>query len=646
MQASTPARRQPASASRHFVPRVLMMVLVLALATASTAQAALDTNANTDDHSINKPVAWWVFAGLTPTALTEKAFELNARPVDIEVTSVTAGVPTMTVRLVENTGAYAIPGASWVWDKTEAQLEAHVNSTQSRLIELVRYDAGGGNIRWIALMVPNSGATARSWGWLPGRTKAEILAWLSANNQRIIDLDSYGSGSARRWNALTVANTGADRKAYDWDVSQTLDQINARLRSFNGRLVKIERQSDGLYAFVQVDNTGSNATAWWHAYGLRSITDMLNFANQMGARPLDVVRYTAGGSTYYDAVFIDNLNANSRPVRSKLFEGFLDANGWPVGITEAFVQRVDTGEVLVNFNGGRRAESASAIKALYLLHAMKRVDAGDPLGSSFTYYDYLTNADYIGHSCPNPTEETTAHDHQTTLAAALTTMMALSDNRMARGVVLRAGGFGPLNATADAAGLSNIVLRHNDGCAYFDPVSHRFSPGTLRNDASAADLARLWAGVQSGALLPVGGTGRREFLDTVPKRPISSDARLVSMVRQEAAALGLPASVADDFISRSRVQTQDGHYDTCLGDPVNTVSCGQKVTIRSTAGLIALPTSAAATATLRYYAFASLMSDVPVPTFDGATVQRYVDTWSDALSEALRPAVRATLQNW
>lgn len=624
---------------------LLACLLALLLGSAAPpAYASLDLQANTDDHSINQPTEWWLFNGLTPLTLATKLSELSARPVGITVTSVANGTPTMTVRMVRNSGAYAIPGASWVWNMTQVQLANHLNATQSRPIEVARYDAGGGSLRWIAITVPNSGATARPWGWLPGYTAAEIRSWLSTHTHRIIDIDSFGSGTGQRWNVLTVANTGADYKAFDWNVGRTQAQVNAALTGFSGRLVKLERQADGLYSYVQVDNRQSNRSDWWYRYGMRSVTEVIEFATQVGSRPVDVVRYLSNGTFYYDAAFIDNLNADSRPVRQKILEAFTDANNLPIGITQLHLRRADTGQALVSFNASRRAESGSAIKALYLLHALRLVNAGDPLASRLTYYNYP--GDEV-HPCPDPRYEQPGQGVITTLESGLHRMVADSDNRMARAVLLRDGGFGALNGTATAAGMKDTFLRHNDGCAYKDPVDGRYSPATLRNDTTAADLARLWADTNTGGLLPPGSVGWTEFFTTIPDTQSNADPYALALIREEAAKLGKSVAVADAFAAGSYYQVISGSYNTCLGDPQDNRLCGQKVVIRSIAGLLAFPTSSQPTnPQMRYYGYAGMMSDVPVSSYDGSDAQRYRDGLSAAISEALRPAIRECLQNW
>ena len=126
------------------------------------AHAALDTTALTDDHSINVPTAWSTYTDLTPQELADRLAPGLSRIVGLDVTGVTgSGEPRFTARLVSNSGAYAVPAWWWYYDQTPEQITALLNANTGRLIELERYDRGGGQIRYAVVMVSNQGAAAR-----------------------------------------------------------------------------------------------------------------------------------------------------------------------------------------------------------------------------------------------------------------------------------------------------------------------------------------------------------------------------------------------------------------------------------------------------------------------------------------------------
>ena len=123
--------------------------------------------------------------------------------------SVTGGVPRFTVRMVSNSGAYAVPGWWWYYGQTFANVVSLLNTNNGRLIEIEPYDAGGGVIRFAIVMVSNTGAAARAWSWLAGVSSAQITTHLNRSGHRLIDLDTYTEGGVKKYAVVLVRNTGA-----------------------------------------------------------------------------------------------------------------------------------------------------------------------------------------------------------------------------------------------------------------------------------------------------------------------------------------------------------------------------------------------------------------------------------------------------
>lgn len=633
-------------------PLALLQTLVLALAVlcVAQAQAALDGEAHTDDHSVNRPTDWWAYANLTPGTLASRLQQHGARIAGLEVSAVSSdGLPRFTARLVPNSGAYAVPGWWWYYDQTPEQLTALLNANSGRLIELERYDRGGGQIRYAVVMVSNTGVAARGWSYLLGATAAQLATHMARSNQRPIDLDGHGSGSARRYDAVFVSNTGTDRREFDWATDLGVEEIAARVNAWQGRIVKLGRVPGGRYLFVQVRNTGSDSSVWWHKYGFGSMSELRQWALQMAARPVDVVSRTTANGRVFDAALIDNANSTERRLRTG-FAPFIDANQNPMGIFSAYLKRVD-GNVLADYNSERRAETASAVKVLHHLHAMRQVRAGaDSLGNAFAYYNYPE--DSAGHEpqdrCPDPAYEVAPWQPViTTLEIGLDQMMGISDNRTTRGVVLRYGGYGALNATADAVGLKGTTIRHDIGCGYYDMVNRRYDPAGRRNETSAADLARIYEGVWNRSLLDSTRGSRQAFLQAV-KIDGPMGLAYKAIVDEEAAAQGKTA-IARDFYNLMRQWGKGGTYGTCLGRPDDMTYCGQRVHIHSFGGLVGMPLNGGLALTYRHYAFGALFSDVPYEhSSEGyALVDTQVNAfWNRVNPELLREIIRSALLTW
>jgi Beta-lactamase enzyme family/Bacterial tandem repeat domain 1 len=619
----------------------------LAQADAASADAAgvdalsLDTNAATTDLSINVPTSWWIYTSASPTTVSDNLTAKGARLTDIEVQSVSSGVPTLSVRMVKNSGTYAVSGWWWYYGLTAADVQTKINANSARLIDLEPYDIGGGNIRYAAIMVSNTGTAARTWSWVTGKTSSEVGALLSG--KRLIDLDSYNTTSGKRYSAIMIANTGVDAESWEWWLNQTTSGIASKVSAFTGRVIKLDRQSDGTYNFIQVKNTSSEATAWWYYFGFTSSTALLNYANQLVVRPVDIVTYlNSSGQRRWDASFIDNANTSTRRMRSEFGKTFLDANGNPTrGIFEAYLKQVN-GSVKVNLNAARRAETASSLKSLHLLHSMRRVAAStDTLASAFTYYEYDPVAGKD--ACPDPALETAVNKRTNyNFEKGLDVMMSISDNRTTRGTVIRYGGFSPFNTTASAVGMTGTTMRHNIGCAYRNLTTNKYDPTALRNDTTAADLARIYEGVWNSTLLTNTNSARTEFLESAnPAIGVSSE--LQAIINSEASKLGKSA-IAAQFGSLVKRWGKGGSYGTCL--PNSAGDCGQKVIVRSGAGLIQLPIKSSGIVAYRTYSFARFISDSPVPNWGDATDVKYSNAYSAASNELYRDEIRLALQTW
>ncbi len=621
--------------------QVLLLISILLIQVPFKANA--DSNAYTDDRSTAVPTAWWLYTGASASTIGSLINTNAARLTDIELYSVVNGVPYFTVRMVKNSGTYAVPGWWWYYGLTSAQVSTYLTQNNGRLIDLEPYDAGGGNIRYAVIMVSNTGTAARTWWWQTGVSSGTLSALISSNNARIIDLDSYFIGATQYYSAVFVSNTGSDAKAWQWWLNQTAADVSAKLSAFGGRLVDIERLPSGNYNVVMVKNSRTDTFSWWWKLGFASATDVLNYANQLATRPVDIETYLdTNGARRYSAIFIDNANtAATRRIRSIFTQSFMDSSGNLRGIFEAYLKQAGS-SVLVDLNSSRRAETASSLKSLHLLHAMRSVQAGENLTSSFTYYNYpSSSANPASNACPKPADEVFANmktDYN--LGKGLTEMMRISDNRTTRGVVLRYGGFTPINSTASSvAGMVGTQLRHNIGCAYWNFSTSRYDT-SLRNDTTAADLARIYEGVWNSVSLT--GTARTGYLNFAnPGSGVS--ASLQTIINEEATAQGKLA-IASTFGSLVRSWGKGGSYGTCLPNSVG--GCGQTVMIRSGTGIIRFPIKVLGVVNYRTYVFGRLISDVPTVSFTSPDITAYEATYAKASNELYREVIRSALLTW
>ena len=201
----------------------------------------------------------------------------------------------------------------------------------------------------------------------------------------------------------------------------------------------------------------SEGEAWWW-YAGQSASAVTSLLASNHARAITVTPDT-GGSTF-SVVMIDDTDAETPAIdgESQRVAGLL-AKGLGAGEYGLYLKKVG-GPELLGFNENFRFEPASAIKVLYLLYAMRQVQAGtDKLSSDCPYYPDPSDPTNPG-VCPDPTWETSGNAVHTTLRKALAAMMEMSDNRMTRGMVLRYG-IANVDAFAHSIGMANTHLQQD-----------------------------------------------------------------------------------------------------------------------------------------------------------------------------------------
>jgi hypothetical protein len=201
-------------------------------------------------------------------------------------------------------------------------------------------------------------------------------------------------------------------------------------------------------------------------------------------------------------------------------------------------------------------EPASTVKVLYLLHALREVDAGAvSLSTPIPWFrdsterdDPATPEDEREWGCPVDSDPAVGE-----LGVGLGLMMQRSDNRWTQAVRRH---FGPerIAETARAAGMEHTVLRHRIGCAEDTGAD----PGQINapNASTIAELCDLLRGVASGKLLSPRSTELfRELMDNDPLL------RLSAIFREENAAIGLPEELLGAIEKRQELAWKSGKYN-------------------------------------------------------------------------------------
>lgn len=606
-----------------------MFVAALAwLGVAAVAQA--DSNASTDDKSVDVPVGWWTYTNQSTAQVTNLLNANAARLTDVEIYD--AGTGRLTVTMVSNAGSYAVPGWWWYVGLTAAQVSSNLSANGARLIDIEPYATASG-IRFAAVMVSNTGAAARNWGWLVGVSSAQIGTYLSnsngtANPQRLVDLKSYTEGGVKKYVVISVSNTGADAKSWQYWFNQTGTGVANKVASFGGRITSLERQSDGTYTFIQVANSGADNHYWRYYFGLSSLSYTNDVASQFGSRVFDVETYVSGGVRLYNALMIDNANTETRRIRTAFGTTLVKPNGLPNGQWGAYLRPV-AGAATVSLNGGRRFEPASAIKAVHNLAMMLRIQSGpQTLNSALTYYNYPSdtqpadsNGDGVNdtikgltsNACPSAADENSNNDVASTINFGKDNMMTASDNRTTRAITLffatDPANKGPSGIAAiesvgfNTAGMVNTFIDQDlIGCGY---------AGGKRNQTTLADLGRLYERVENGSLL---GTGvhRTEFYQPMNGGAFGTggiENTIRGVVQAEGTSLGKTQAQINDFIARMDWRFKPGGYGFGCDNGFTPCTAGY-ITISTQAGRLTLPRKVRGILTERDYVFGNYVSDL------------------------------------
>ncbi len=383
---------------------------------------------------------------------------------------------SLTVTYVQNTGTYA-KAFWWYLGIDGTGLGNAITTNNARLVVLKGYDIGGGQIRFAAVMISNTGADAKAY-WYYGTISASDLGnAATTNNARITTLQSYVSGGNTYYAAIMISNTGSDAAGWWWYLNATPESLGAAIAADNATLLDLTPAGGGNFNAALV-SCANGCAEWWWFPGM-NLGQATSLALQIGARIDTVNTYPGCGGTCYGVVMLNNSNAITSRVRDLLIANNVG------GVEGLYLQQVG-GPVLANLGDSTVYEPASSIKVLINLYAQTEIQNGNiNLNSQVVHY---TNGP---DSCPDPP----VINGTEPLQIALREMMWHSDNARTRELTDRFGDAN-LNAFAKSIGMTNTSINHIIGCG--GPI-----PDTMTQD----DAATLYGGVADGSLLDSNSVG-------------------------------------------------------------------------------------------------------------------------------------------
>ncbi|HEX5051216.1 MAG TPA: serine hydrolase [Planctomycetota bacterium] len=473
-----------------------------------------------DDRDRSTPVGTYWNTGQSTTDLTNLV-NSGWRITDIEIESTSPW--SFTVAAVPNNGAYA---KAWWYTigATAAQLSSTLASNNARLIDIEPYDDAG-TTRFVALMISNTGADAKSWWWYYNQTSTQVNSNVAANNGRLTNLERYTSGGVDRFATVMIANTGADFRSWGYLFGASQATISLNINLNGNRIYDIERVATDSYDVILMQNAGYG---WWYYYD-QTAAQVTEALQQNIGRIIDVERRSTLLGARYDVVMIDNANTLERAARQAFYAAAPNALG-----KYGFYLKEVNGPILAEMRADTTFEPASTMKTLYHVHAMRRVALG--LAS-------------LSQPVNKPTSCGVAGSNQT-LSQTLREMMQWSDNYSTL-AISNTFGIANIDNTAAALGMSSTHVNYTIGCTGPSP----------ENTLTLRDLTALHEQVANGYL----GSQRDTFYELMANGPVDGldfptwgTQTLDAKIDAEAIALGLPNAVRDAFKAQLRIAYKPG----------------------------------------------------------------------------------------
>ena len=146
---------------------------------------------------------------------------------------------------------------SWYWqDFVSIPTMSNLISAQNQRIIDLNIDSTSPSLTLSATTVGNSGVYKRTWWWYVGDSISDVSSQLNANDGRLIDLDSYLDNGVRKYAVVMVKNAGKAQKTWWWYVGQTTSQLSALATQNKARITDLQSEGNGLYDAIMFRNGG------------------------------------------------------------------------------------------------------------------------------------------------------------------------------------------------------------------------------------------------------------------------------------------------------------------------------------------------------------------------------------------------------
>lgn len=485
------------------------------------------------DPSVTTPTGYYVLLGATEAQVNSHRGD-GFRIIDID----RVGSNSFDAVLVQNSGDYANAGETWFAGATEATISAAL--TGKRLIDLQPFESGGSTLH-TAVLVSNTGDDAvPGWGWLYNQTTTSALdTWMTNGTLRPINIQRATIGGSTRWSAVAISNTGAAAAGHWYLYGATTAQISSTLQQLGGFITDVEISTQGTLLQSPTFNvTGviKPVRGWWYYYGLDS-SQILAKANSLGARPIDVERYTdANGATKFFVVYVDNTNALESRIRA-LIDPATDS-------TYGFYLKEVGGPVLAQLNADFPAEIASTMKFVHAVREVQRASQG--LEGALGLDTIVNNSDTMNpDECPDGVSSSPTNEP---IRTVLWRMLNQSDNNATLLIANRCGGNAALTSWLGSNGIEGVSLNHTLGCLC----------GNTPNTGPARAICSLYEKAATNQLF--NAAWEEQLWDVMFGSNTLGTGHFSAMIAEEATGLGLSYSDRNEFSGAFWYRYKDGGY--------------------------------------------------------------------------------------
>ena len=276
-----------------------------------------DLSGGIDDNENSSPTEWWFKTGQSAEEVDKTIAQLDARPLDISLDSFSPAY-SFTVSYVRNTGSYK-KTFWWYHGIDESEVARLLSVNHARPTKLKPYDIGSGQIRFVVIMISNTGADFKPY-WYDTKQNAspdssnEIDKMLKEHNARITNIDSYTSGDAKYYSHIMVGNTGSDHRGWSSWVRAKPSFLNGKVTP-DAMMIDLTPFGEGRFNAPLV-SCSPTCPEWSWNVGVTA-EQALEMAQQSHSR-IDVVNSYPGCGSLCFAIVTTQMGASAAKLQQSL----------------------------------------------------------------------------------------------------------------------------------------------------------------------------------------------------------------------------------------------------------------------------------------------------------------------------------------